>query len=136
MKKSILPWVAAILVLLAMPYCKKKSGGDSCSSESTLVITTTPANGTTEAPAPGPNFPLRVTISSAMPPSGVTIEVKAHPDGSPTNFFTETRNTSTKDNDFTITSAPSAVTCVVEVTVVSKTCNTNKATSTYRFSKK
>lgn len=135
MKRSILPWVAAVLVLIAMPYCKKKKG-DSCSSEATLVITTTPANGSTEAPAPGPTFPLRVTISSAIPPSGVTIDVKAHPDGSTTNFFTESRSTSTKDNDFTISGAPSTVVCVVEITVTSKTCNTNKTTATYRFSKK
>ena len=135
MKKVFLPWLAVIMVLVAMPYCKKKTT-DSCGTEATLVIATTPANGTTEPPAPGPGFPLRVTISSAMPASGVTIEVKARPDASATTFFTETRNTSTKDNDFTITGAPATVTCIVEITVTSKTCNTNKATASYRFSKK
>ena len=91
MRKTFLPWIAVLMVLIAMPYCKKKKT-DTCSGEATLVITTTPANGTTEPPAPGPTFPLTVTISSAIPSSGVTIEVKARPDGVATTFFTETRD--------------------------------------------
>ena len=65
------------MILVAMPYCKKKTTDSFAGTEgAALVIATTPANGTTEPPAPGPGFPLRVTISSAMPASGVTIEVK------------------------------------------------------------
>lgn len=135
MKKTVLPLFAVLVVLLSMPYCKKKKT-DSCTTEATLSVSTTPANGTTEAPAVGPTFPLTVTIGSALPPSGVTIEVKAHPDGSSTNFFTESRNSAVKDNSFTITSTPSTVVCVVEITVTSKTCATNKWTGSYRYSKK
>lgn len=135
MKKTLLLWLAVIMIIVAMPYCKKKKT-DSCSSESTLAVTTTPANGTTELPAPGPGFPLKVSISSVIPASGVTIEVKARPDGSPTTFFTESRTSSSKDNDFTITGAPGTVVCIVEITVTSKTCSTNKWTGSYRFSKK
>lgn len=135
MKKAILPWIAVVMVVLSMPYCKKKKT-DSCSTESTLAVSTTPANGSTELPAPGPNFNLTVSITSAMPPSGVTIEVKARPEASSTAFFTESKSTSTKDNNFTITGTPSTVTCIVEITVTSKTCNTNKWTGSYRYSKK
>ena len=135
MKKTFLPWIAVLVVLIAMPYCKKKKT-DTCSGEAALVITTTPANGTTELPAPGPTFPLTVTISSAIPSSGVTIEVKARPDGVATTFFTETRASSIKDNIFTITGTPTTVTCIVEITVTSKGCNTNKTTASYRYSKK
>lgn len=135
MRKTFLPWIAIIVVLISMPYCKKKKT-DTCSGEATLVITTTPANGTTEPPAPGPTFPLTVTISSAMPSSGVTIEVKARPDGSSTTFFTQTVSSTVKDNNFTITATPSTVTCIVEITVTSKGCNTNKTTASYRYSKK
>jgi len=135
MRKKFLPWIAVLIVLIAMPYCKK-GPSDTCSGEATLVITTTPANGTTEPPAPGPTFPLTVTISSAMPSSGVTIEVKARPDGSSTTFFSQTVSSTVKDNNFTITGTPATVTCIVEITVTSKGCNTNKATSSYRYSKK
>lgn len=135
MKKAFLPWIAVLLVLVSMPYCKKKKT-DSCSTEATLVVSTTPANGTTELPAPGPTFPLRVSITSAIPASGVTIEVKARPDASSTTFYTETKSTTVKDNDFTITNTPNTVTCIVEITVTSKTCSTNKWTGSYRYSKK
>ena len=135
MRKTFLPWIAVLMVLIAMPYCKK-SPTDTCSGEATLVITTTPANGTTEPPAPGPNCPLTVTISSAIPSSGVTIEVKARPDGVATTFFTQTVSSFLKVNTFTITGTPSTVTCIVEITVTSKGCNTNKATASYRYSKK
>ncbi len=135
MKKAILPWIAVVMVVLSMPYCKKKKT-DSCSTESTLAVSTTPANGSTELPAPGPNFNLTVSVTSTMPPSGVTIEVKARPESSATPFYTESKSTSTKDNAFTITSTPATVTCIVEITVTSKTCNTNKWTGSYRYSKK
>ncbi len=135
MKNTFLPWLAVIVILVAMPYCKKKSS-DSCGTETSLSVTTTPAAGTTEAPAPGPTFPLKVSITSAIPGSGVTIEVKARPDGSATPFFSEQRTSSTKDNDFTITGAPATVVCLVEISVTSKTCGTNKWTGSYRFSKK
>lgn len=130
-----MPWCAVLLVLISMPYCKKKKT-DSCATEATLVVSTTPANGTTELPAPGPTFPLVVSITSAIPASGVTIEVKARPDASSTTFFTETKTTSTKDNNFTITNTPNTVVCIVEITVTSKTCSTNKWTGSYRYSKK
>ncbi len=135
MKKALLPWIAVLLVLVSMPYCKKKKT-DSCATEATLVVSTTPANGTTELPAPGPTFPLSVSITSAMPASGVTIEVKARPDASSTTFYTETKSTTVKDNSFTITNTPNTVTCIVEITVTSKTCSTNKWTGSYRYSKK
>jgi len=133
MKRTFLPWIAVLMVLIAMPYCKK-SPTDTCSSEAALVITTNP--GSNQPPAPGPTFPLTVTISSAMPASGVTIEVKARPDGVATTFFTETRNSTVKDNNFTITGTPATITCIVEITVTSKGCGTNKATASYRYSQK
>lgn len=135
MKNTFLPWLAVMVILIALPYCKKKSS-DSCGSETSLAVSTTPATGTTEAPAPGPTFPLKVSITSAIPASGVTIEVKARPDGASTTFFSEQRSSSTKDNDFTITGAPATVVCLVEISVTSKTCGTNKWTGSYRFSKK
>lgn len=139
MKNRLVVLLAVSAVVIAMPFCGKGGGGgttDPCTSDPKVVISTTPAAGTTEAPAPGPTFPLKVTVSSTMPTSGVTIEVKAHPEGSTSNFFTETKSSTTKDTDFTITGTPNTVICVVDVTVTSKTCNTNKATASYRYSKK
>jgi hypothetical protein len=136
MKKSYVYLVAILFVFASTPYCKKKPSNDPCTSESNIALTTTPANGSIEPPAPGPNFPLRVTINSTIPPQGVSIEVKARPEASQTPFFAETRNSTTKDNDFTITGATAGVASIVEITVTSKTCSTNKATASYRFSRK
>lgn len=131
--------VAVIVVLLSLPYCSKNGGGgssDACSTEATLAVTTTPANGSTEPAAPGPSFPLKVSISSTLPSAGVTIVVKARPESGSTAFFTETRPTTSKDNDFIITGTPSTVTCVVEISVTSKSCSSNKWTGSYRYSMK
>lgn len=136
MKKSIVYPLAILFVFASTPYCKKKPPSDPCTAESNLSITTSPANGSIEPPGPGPTFPLRVTINSTIPPQGVSIEVKARPEASQTPFFAETRNSTTKDNDFTITGATAGVASIVEITVTSKTCATNKATASYRFSRK
>lgn len=137
MKQYILPAVLLITLIVSLSNCSKGGGGDNggC-SEPAIVATTTPANGTTENPAPGPNFPLTVNITSGFPSGGATLEVKVHPDGNSTNFFTTSVNATNGTNNITITSTPINVTCVVEVTVTSKTCNTNKFTSTYRYSRK
>ena len=125
--KKLVLFGAMSATMFTFSYCGKGGG-------------TTPADpcktGSTEAIAPGPTFPLRVSVSSTMPASGVTIEVKAHPEGSTTNFFSDSKSTTTKDNDFTITSTPSTVICVVDIVVTSRTCTTNKWTGSYRYSKK
>ncbi|HEU4608847.1 MAG TPA: hypothetical protein VFS31_12115 [Chitinophagaceae bacterium] len=127
--------ILVLFVLAVMPACKKKKS-DSCSSEPAISVTTIPANGTTEAPAPGPTFPLQVTINSALPPGGVTIEVKAHQEGQSTNFYSTSTTSASKDNSFTISGTPKSVTCVVEITVSSRNCSNNKWSGNYRYSMK
>lgn len=137
--KKLVLFGAMSATMFTFSYCGKGGGttpADPCKTDPSLSVTTTPANGSTEAIAPGPTFPLRVSVSSTMPASGVTIEVKAHPEGSTTNFFSDSKSTTTKDNDFTITSTPSTVICVVDIVVTSRTCTTNKWTGSYRYSKK
>ena len=131
MKKLLSLVLAVVFIIGVMPYCKKPKD---C-SETQLQVTTTPAIGTTEAPAPGPNFPLRVSVSN-MPAGGVTISVKARPDAGGNFFFTESRSSTTAANDFTITNTPATTVSLVEVTVTSNSCGTNRFTGTYRYSKK
>jgi hypothetical protein len=133
MKKLFLPLVAAAFVLL-LQSCGK-GGGGGC-SEPTMTVVTVPANGTVEPPAPGPDFPLQVNITANKPSAGVTIEVKAHPEGNSTNFFTSTISSTNANNNFTITGTPAATTCVVDIVVTSKSCATNKVTLSYKYSRK
>ena len=134
MKKNLLLLIAAGLIAIA-PACHKSSGGGS--NEATLTVTTTPANGSTDAPAPGPTFPLAVQITSTMPSSGVKIQVSAKVDGSSNApFFTTTVTSSSALNNFTITGTPPTVICLVTVTVTSVTSSSNVWNGSYRYSSK
>lgn len=133
--KALLLILSVIMTAGIFATCKKKPA-DACSGQPAIAATTSPAVNTVEAPAPGPNFPLRVTITSTLPSGGVTIEVKARPESSNTAFFTETKSATTSIIDFTITGTPINTPSIVEITITSKTCGTNKWTGSYRYSRK
>jgi hypothetical protein len=137
MKKIFLPLLAAAFVLFAMQNCSKGGGGGGGCNETTMSVTTTPANGSLELPAPGPDFPLTVNITANKPSQGVTIEVKAHPEGSTTNFYAPAVvSTTSAITNFNITGTPSTVISQVDIVVTSKSCATNKVTLSYKYSKK
>ncbi len=125
-----------VLLLCLTTACKKKGGaGDGPCTETGLAFTSSPAVGTVQTPAPGPNFPVQVTLSN-IPSAGATITVTARPESSGPAFYTETRNSSQAANAFNITNTPLNVVSIVEIKVVSASCNTNKAEGSYRFSRK
>lgn len=127
--------ISLVLFTIALSGCKKNSGGSS--NEENLVVETSPlANGHVETPAPGPDFPLSVTIKSAIPPGGVKIDVTGKPDGGTVAFYTASKNSTTAVNDFTITGTPAAVVAVIDVTVTSVTTPSNKWNGNYKYSRK
>jgi len=139
MKKSFIHLSSALVIIFGIASCSSKGGGGGGGgggSEANLAITTNPPANSTQPAAPQTDFPLTVSITSTMPPQGVTIDVKAAPDGSSTNFFTESRSSTAANNNFTITGTPAGPVCVVTVTVTSKTKSTNTATASYRYSRK
>ncbi|HZE85758.1 MAG TPA: hypothetical protein VE035_15680 [Puia sp.] len=133
MKRLFSALLAIAIVSLTLWGC---GGGGKSTPEATLAVTLTPAVGSTQAPAPGPNFPLNVKITSAIPAKGVTINVSAAPDGSASAFFTASPNSSQASNDFSITNTPVAQVCVLTVTVTSLSTATNTWTGSYRYSAK
>lgn len=139
MKKVILFGLAVLLTLTVTISCKKKKDGDSGNDrcgETEIKVLTIPANGTVDPPAPGTSFPLVVNIES-MPATGASITVTAKAEsGNTTPYFTETRDNATASNNFEITNTPTGVTCIVETTITSKTCNTNQWKGSYRYSGK
>lgn len=115
----------------------KKSGGGGGSNEPALVVELNPAANSNQAPAPGPDFPLTVTIKSTMPASGVKIDVVARQDvAGSTPFFTQSINSTTSVNNFNITNSPRNVTIRVEVTVTSLSNSSNKFSGSYTYSRK
>ena len=122
-----------IVLLLAGAACQKGNNG----SEENLVVVTLPlANGHVEPPAPGPDFQLKVTVTSAMPRGGVKIDVTAKPDGGTVAFFTSSKTSSTASTDFLITTPTTGVVSLVEITVTSVSTPSNKWTGSYKYSRK
>jgi len=130
---AVLFGLIACMCLLSGSGCKKSSGN----TEANLVVEIDPPNGSVQAPSIGP-FNLKVTVTSAMPPSGVKIEVTAKKDDGSGSapFFTFNINTSTSVTNIDITNTPVNVQCLVEVKVTSLTKSTNQWTGSYRYSRK
>lgn len=133
MKKIIFVLLLAAFAINFFPSCKKNKDDN----EAGLAVTTTPANNSNNLNILGPDFPLKVEITSTMPAQGVKIEVSAIKEGSSDPaFFTASNNSSAPVNNYTITNTPSGATCVVTIKVTSITKSTNVWTGTYRYSKK
>lgn len=138
MKKVLILVLTLPMIVFGITSCSDKGGGGGGggATEENLVISLNPPANSTQPAAPQADFPLTVSITSAMPPQGVTIDVKVAPDGSTTTFFAENRSSTSATNNFTITNTPVGVVCVTTVTVTSKTKATNTVTATYRYSRK
>ncbi len=134
--RTALLLVGLALVNVVMSSCGGGSDDPPPPNEANLAVTTDPANGTVQPPALGP-YNLKVSITSAMPPNGVKIEINAKKDdGSNTVFFSTSVNRTSAVNDFTITGTPAATQCLVETKVTSLTKSTNVWTGSYRYSSK
>ncbi len=135
MRLTILGLLTGLLVSAAFLSCGSKGGGSS-TPETSLAVTTNPKNGDDLAAAPGPQFTLTVTVTSVMPPKGVTIAVTATVDGTTTTFFTNSVSTSAATSTFTITGTPSQKVCDVNITVTSNTLSSNTYKASYRYTMK
>jgi hypothetical protein len=136
MKKITLLGLAVLLILSAVVSCKKKKSEDEggC-GEQKIKVATIPAINTVDPPAPGADFPLVVNIET-MPPSGATVIVNAKSENNGTVFFTDTLKKALASNSLEITNTPPGVSCLVTVSVISATCNTNTFSGTYRYTAK
>ena len=134
MRKLFLFCFAALLAV-GLTACGKK-GGDSGCSETAMTISTIPAINTVDPPGVGPDFPVQVNITANLPAAGATVTITAKPVSSSTAFYTETRTVTAANNTFNITNTPAATSCVVTISVTSKSCSNNKWTGTYNYSRK
>jgi hypothetical protein len=137
MKKVLyLLFLVSMSSLMLSSSCKKGGGGGG-GNEPALSVELNPAASSNQAPAPGPDFPLTVTIKSTMPSSGVKIDVVARQDvAGSTPFFTQSINSTNSVNNFNITNSPRNVTIKVDVTVTSLSDANNKFAGSYTYSRK
>ncbi len=125
------------IILLTVVACQKGSSGSGNTTEENLVVETLPlANGHLEVAAPGPDFPLMVTVKSKMPSGGVKIDVTAKPDGGTVAFFSSSKTTSSATTSFSITGTTAGIVSLVEITVTSVSSSSNKWTGSYKYSRK
>ena len=121
MSKSLLI-LSLVAGLFPIGACKKNPS----SNEANLAVTTNPASGSFLLPTIEP-FNLTVTITSAMPPGGVKIEVTAKKDDGSGSapFYSTSVNSTTSVNNFTITNTPVGVQILVEIKVMNKAGHRN-----------
>ena len=139
MKKRLLQLFIVPMIILGIGSCSDKGGGGGGNGdEANLVVTLNPPAGSTQPAAPQIDFPLTVSITSTMPPQGVTIDVVVKKDdGSGATVFTANNpGTTSPSTNFSITGTPIGVICLTTVTVTSKTKATNTVTLSYRYSRK
>lgn len=133
MKRIAFVLFLIVPVFAILSSCKKSN----TNNEAGLVAETTPANNSNNLNILGPDFPLKIEITSAMPANGVKIEVTAKQDGSANPaFFTASNNTTAPENNYTINNTPAGVTCVVNITITSLTKSSNVWMGSYRYSEK
>jgi hypothetical protein len=129
-------YMFCVTSLILAGNCNKGGGGGG-NNEPALNVELNPAASSNQAPAPGPDFPLTVTIKSTLPSSGVKIDVVARQDvAGSTPFFSQSINSTTSINTFNITNSPRNVTLRAEVTVTSLSSSSNKFSGSYTYSRK
>lgn len=136
--------IAAALLLcasLTVTQCSDKGGDEPTPpnpcSETALAVTTTPAINTTAPAQIGADFPVTINITAGFPAAGATLDVTAKNEAGNAQFFTSSTSLTTGGvHNITITGTPSNITAVVQVTVTSKNCATNKWTGTFRYIRK
>lgn len=139
--KKLIVYVFVVTVFFLTVSCKKSStpAPPPPPTEVNLAVTLNPPVNSVQPAAPQTDFPLSVTITSTMPPQGVTIDVSAKKDdgsGAAAFFISPTTSTSSAISNFTITGTPTGVVCLTTVTVTSKTKASNTWSGTYRYSRK
>lgn len=139
--KKLLVAVLFLCVSLTLTYCSDK-GGDGPAppnpcSETALAVTTTPPVNTTAPAQVTADFPVTINITSPIPSSGATLDITAKNEANNTQFFSSSTSLTTGGvHNVTINNTPAGVTAVVQITVTSKNCASNKWTGTFRYIRK
>jgi hypothetical protein len=139
--KKLMATALLVCISLAFTQCSDKGGDDPTPpnpcSETALAVTTTPGVNTTTPPQVGEDFPITINITAGFPAAGATINVSAKNETTNAQFFeANPSNVTAGVNNVTITKTPAGANVVVQITVTSKNCATNKWTGTLRYSRK
>ena len=137
MKKGFISFVFAILVMMA---CSK--AGDTSTPppaptpEATIEFSIDPDPGTSIFASLGASQSIAVNISSKLPTTGVTIDVKTTKDSDGTTVSSSSVASNTAKNTVSIDNLVSGVLCTTTVTVTSKSKADNSALKSFKIARK
>lgn len=139
MKKGFISFVFASLVLIA---CSKS--GDTAAPapppvatpEATIEFSIDPDPGTTIFASLGASQSIAVNISSKLPTTGVTIDVKTTKDSDGTTVSSSSVASNNAKNTVSIDNLVSGVLCTTTVTVTSKSKADNSALKSFKIARK
>ena len=139
MKKGLFAFIMSAVVLIA---CSK---GDSPAPtpnpptptpEATIVFTIDPDPGTGIYASLGASQSMTVNISSTIPSTGVTVDVKTTKDSDGSTVSSSSVASTTAKNTISIDNLVSGVLCTTTVTVTSKSKADNNASKSFKIARK
>lgn len=139
MKKGLFAFIMSAVVLIA---CSK---GDSPAPtpnpptptpEATIVFTIDPDPGTGIYASLGASQSMTVNISSTIPSTGVTVDVKTTKDSDGSTVSSSSVASTTAKNTISIDNLVSGVLCTTTVTVTSKSKADNNAAKSFKIARK
>ena len=139
MKKGFISFVFASLVLIA---CSKSGDNPAptppptATPEATIEFSIDPDPGTTIFASLGASQSIAVNISSKLPTTGVTIDVKTTKDSDGTTVSSSSVASNNAKNTVSIDNLVSGVLCTTTVTVTSKSKADNSALKSFKIARK
>lgn len=115
-----------------------KSGGSSPTPvpEASLVFTINPDPGSNVFAALAASQDIAVSITSALPAAGVTVDIMVTKDSDNSTVFSQSLTNTVPNFNVTIQNLSSGVVCTAVITVTSKSTSSNKASKTFKIAKK
>ncbi len=133
--KQLLLYIVLLGILVSMHNCSKKSDPP----EANLVIAVNPDPGTAIMPALSANYPFKLLINSTPPQNGVKIDIAGTRDDDNSVQFTQSSQTTgsnVNSVDLQLTGLVPGVLYNVKVNVTSLTTAANKASITFKVTRK
>ncbi|MBO9635119.1 MAG: hypothetical protein J7578_18560 [Chitinophagaceae bacterium] len=139
--KKLMAVVLFLCASLTLTHCSDK-GGDGPAppnpcSETALAVTTTPAVNSSDKVQVEADLPVTINITAGFPAGGATLDITAKNEANNVQFFANSSSLTTSGvHNITITQTPPNSTAIVQITVTSKNCASNKWTGTFRYKRK
>lgn len=126
-----------ILFTCLLAGCGKSGGGGTTPTpEASLVFTTNPDPGSNIFAALSSSQDIVVSITSALPAAGVTVDIVVTKDLDNSTVFSQSLTNTVPNFTVAVQNLTSGVVCTVVITLTSKSTSSNKASKSFKIAKK